>query len=185
MSVFFDILKPIVALFCVLLTFSLPVRAEEGLDDLFTLLAQPDLQNWEVVEEKIWLEWSRSGSASMDLLLQRGNQALDAEEYGTAIEHLTALTDHAPDFAEGWNARARAYYQVGLYGPAMADIYTALSLNPRHFAALTGLAVMLEDLGKPSEALAVFRQVTAIHPHRPDVITAIERLESQVDGQDI
>ena len=45
--------------------------------------------------------WARSGSASVDLLLKRGRDALQAKKPKVAIEHLTALTDHAPDFAEG------------------------------------------------------------------------------------
>ena len=58
---------------------------------------------------------------------------------GVAIEHFTALIDHAPDFAEGWNARATAYYQTGDFGPSIADIGQVLTLNPRHFGALVGL----------------------------------------------
>ena len=38
----------------------------------------------------------------MDLLLERGRKAMSEGDTNTAIEHLTALTDHAPNFAEGW-----------------------------------------------------------------------------------
>ena len=33
-------------------------------------------------------------------------EALGAEDYDTAMQYFSALTDHAPDFAEGWNGRA-------------------------------------------------------------------------------
>jgi len=165
--------------------FSGPLRAQESLDDLFALLAQPDLPNWEMVEEKIWQEWSRSGSASMDLLLQRGKDALESGDYGAAIEHFTALTDHAPEFAEGWNGLASAYFQIGQYGPALEYLRTALALNPRHFGAMTGLAVILEEIGEPEQALEILQRIRAIHPQRPDVIAAIARLEARVGGQDI
>ena len=56
-----------------------------------------------------------------------------------AIEHLTALTDHAPDFAEGWHARATAYFRAVLLGPAMDDLQRALVLNPDNFDAVFGL----------------------------------------------
>jgi tetratricopeptide (TPR) repeat protein len=53
--------------------------------------------------------------------------------YEAAYDHLTALTDHAPDFAEGWNARATLLFQMGAYGPSIADIQRVLALEPRHF----------------------------------------------------
>ena len=81
---------------------------QQDLDALFAELADPDAGDWQRAEQDIWREWSKSGSPAMDLLLQRGRDALQAGEVGAAIEHLTALTDHAPDFAEGWNARATA-----------------------------------------------------------------------------
>ena len=66
-----------------------------------------------------------------------------------AIEHFTALVDHAPEFAEGYNARATAYFQNGQYGPSLEDIRQTLMLNPRHFGAMSGLALILEELGRP------------------------------------
>ena len=84
----------------------------------------------------------------MDLLLQRGQEAMEAGDLDAAIEHFTALTDHAPDFAEGWNARATAFFQDERYGPALADIERTLALNPDHFGALMGLAMILEQLDR-------------------------------------
>ena len=163
--------------------FSMPLAAQEAdLDDLYAQLADPDLKSWEQVERQIWSEWSQSGSPAMDLLLDRGRTAMEAGDWGKAIEHLTALTDHAPDFAEGWNARATAYYHLGRYGPAMSDIQRTLALDPRHFGAISGLALILEDLGYAEDALKAYREVQAIHPHRPNLEETIERLEKEVDG---
>ena len=53
----------------------------------------------------------------------------------------------APEFAEGWNARATAYYRAGLFGPSIYDIQMTLSLNPDHFGALIGLGLILEEIG--------------------------------------
>ena len=84
---------------------------QEGIDDLLALLATPELDNWQEVEEKIRIEWSRSGSASMDQLLARAQTALEAGDTAAAIEHATALVDHAPGFAEGWNILGASYFQ--------------------------------------------------------------------------
>ncbi|WP_212523956.1 tetratricopeptide repeat protein [Actibacterium sp. MT2.3-13A] len=173
-----------VAAFAVTYTFSLPAPAAESgrLDDLFAQLAQDGLANWRVVEQEIWMEWSKSGSSAMDLLLQRGREAMEADDLDAAVEHLTALTDHAPDFAEGFNARATAYYRQGLFGPAMQDIARALTLNPRHFGALIGLGTIFEEMGQPGRALEAYRAARAIHPNEPDLKGAIERLEKELSG---
>lgn len=152
----------------------------EKLTELFDELRQPDLPNWQVVETQIWEEWSRSGSPAMDLLLARGREALEQDRLDAAIEHLSALTDHAPDFAEGWNARATAFYQAEEFGLSLADIERTLSLNPRHFGALGGLAQILEILEQPRAALSAYRAAYTIHPHRPNVEEAIERLEREL-----
>jgi tetratricopeptide (TPR) repeat protein len=152
------------------------------LDVLFAQLARPDITAWEPIEEEIWALWAQSGSAAMDLLLQRGHKAMEAGDVELAIAHFTALTDHAPDFAEGWNARATAFFGAGLYGPALADIRRTLALNPRHFAALSGLGLILEETGDEATALAAYRAALSIHPHRPNLIEAVRRLERKVSG---
>ena len=113
----------------------------------------------------------------LNLLLERGNAALEAGDSEAAIEHFTALIDHAPDFAAAWNGRATAYFSAGLYGPAMADIAHVLRLEPRHFGALTGLGVILEEAGKREQALAAYRMVLEINPNREDVLEAVAALE--------
>ncbi len=118
----------------------------------------------------------------MDLLLERGRDAMAAGALDEAIEHLTALTDHAPEFAEGWNARATAYFQAGLFGPSVDDIQRTLALNPRHFGALSGLGMILEQLDYPERALEAYREVQAIHPHSRGIEDKILRLEEKVGG---
>lgn len=158
---------------------------EARLDELFSSLAEADETSWEQIEAKIWNEWSESGSPAMDLLLERGREALSEEDNREAIEHLTALVENAPEFAEGWNARATAYYSAGLVGPAMADIARTLELEPRHFGALSGLALILEETGHEQQALDAYRAALAIHPHKPNLKRAVERLEFALEGKAI
>ena len=157
--------------------------AAQTAEELLADLANPELERWQRVERQLISEWSKSGSPAMDLLLQRGREALTAGELEAAIEHLTALTDHAPEFAEGWNARAAANFQAGRYGPAMADLARTLELNPQHFGAMTGMGMILEEIGRTPQALEVFRAARAIHPHQPVIRRAVERLEARVSGR--
>ncbi|MEH6775691.1 MAG: tetratricopeptide repeat protein [Cereibacter changlensis] len=155
------------------------------LDDLFTRLQTAEGREASRIEREIWAEWSKSGSASADLLLQRGRDAMEAGDGRTAVEHFTALVDHAPDFAEGWNARATAYFSLGQYGPSITDIARVLTLNPRHFGAMAGLGAMMEELDRPEKALEAYRAALAIHPHLDGVEQAVERLEAKAAGQEL
>lgn len=169
-----------------LLATAAPALADEArLDELFAALKTADASNWEAIEDGIWAEWSDSGSPAMNLLLERGRGAMAADAPEAAVEHLTALTENAPDFAEGWNARATAFFQLGLYGPALADIARALTLEPRHFGALSGLAVIFEETGGLERAAGAYRAALAIHPQRPDLREALERLEAELQGKSI
>jgi tetratricopeptide (TPR) repeat protein len=174
-----------------LLALSVPAEAqsvnavqerETELDVLFAELLDPETVNYQKVEDQIYFLWAQSGSPSADLLLERGQEAIEAQDYDLAIEHLTALTDHAPEFAEGWNARATAFYLAEEYGLALEDIKHTLALNPRHFGALSGLGVILEELGDEENALKAFRHVQALHPHIDTVNDAIERLTTATQG---
>ncbi|MFV0512415.1 MAG: tetratricopeptide repeat protein [Jhaorihella sp.] len=134
------------------------------------------------LERQLQALWRRSGSASMDLLAKRGREALESGETRAAIEHLTALTDHAPDFAEGWYLRASAYFEAGLVGPALADLGRALTLNPNNYEAIFGLGSILESLDDIERARAAYARALAIHPHNEDAARALERLEPRMKG---
>ncbi|MEL6169336.1 MAG: hypothetical protein AAFR35_11635 [Pseudomonadota bacterium] len=177
-------LKTALAAVAIALTTSTPVLAQNyDLDPLFDALRTAEGPAAEEIEARIWAEWSKSGSSAMDLLLERGRDALNAGNTNLAIEHFTALIDHAPDFAEAYNARATAYFQADLYGPSIEDIRQTLVRNPRHFGALSGLAAILEELGYDETALEASRAVEAIHPNRAGLREAIERLEQAVEGE--
>lgn len=135
------------------------------------------------IEREIRLEWSKSGSPAMDLLLKRGNDALEVGDVEKAIDHFTALTDHAPDFAEGWHGLAQAYYRRELYGIAMDALQRVLAINPDHFGAMRGVAAVLEQVGRPDEAYEVYSRVHDMHPTDEDVNGALDRLKSQVTGR--
>jgi len=164
-------------LFALFVLLAAPAMADEArLAALFDRLATADEASWQGIEDQIWAEWSQSGSPAMDLLLERGRAALIAGEPLRAVDHLTALIENAPDFAEAWNARATAWFDAGELGLAMADIARALALEPRHFGAIAGLGVILEETGDAAGALAAYRAALALNPMRPDLRDAVDRL---------
>ncbi len=178
-----SILKRIFAAFAAGWLFSTSALADDAeLEALFEGLQTADPLAAAQIESRILALWSQSGSASMDLLMDRGRQALESGDIALAIEHFSALIDHAPEFAEGYNARATAYFQAGQFGLSLEDIRRTLELNPRHFGAMTGLALILEDIGRPEDALEAWRQVGALHPNAEGLKESLARLERQVEG---
>ena len=190
MSILNKARNPTVTALIAVVMFSLPfggaLAADDArLDELFATLQEADEREAQKIASEIELEFSKSGSATMDLLLKRGRDAFEAGNTKAAIEHLTALTDHAPDFAEGFYYRALAYLQVEMIGPSFADIEQTLTLNPRHFGAIELLGFLLEDMNRPNMAQEAYERVLAIHPHHKDVTAALERLAPQISGQDL
>jgi Tfp pilus assembly protein PilF len=160
-----------------------PAADEDRLDRLHAELREAAPEDARRLAKEIRLEWSKSGSPAMDLLLERGSEALEAGDTRLAIEHLTALTDHAPGFAEGWHRRATAFAKAEMFGQAAADLARALTLRPRHFGALASLGALLARVEKPGPALAAFRHALEIHPHHAEVRKAVERLDGQAGGE--
>ena len=179
--------KSTVAAIAVIVTLCLPVNAQNAdLTDETVLLEQlavADEVTARRLERQLQAIWRKTGSASMDLLLKRGRDALEVDDIVAAIEHLTALTDHAPDFAEGYSLRARAYFAADLLGPAMLDLETALALNPNNYNAILGLAAILETFGDQKRAFEAYTRVQAIHPHHEAATEALERLRPRVMGK--
>lgn len=175
-------LKHIVAAVGAAVLLCSPAFAQDRSAELLESLRTSTPEQARASERDILREWSRSGSAAMDLLLKRGRDAMAVGEFDVAIDHFTALTDHAPEFAEGFHARATAYYRAELYGPALDDLETALALNPDNFNAIFGLGVLFEELGNPRRAADLFRRVLALNPHHENAEKALEQLKSEGIG---
>jgi len=177
-------IKHIVAALFVAVGISLPAYAQESrLDDLYQQLLDADEQDYARIERQIVTEWERSGSPAMDLLLRRGKEALEEGQPDVAAEHFTALVDHAPEFCEGYYGRASAYYLLGMTGPALDDIQQTLRLNPRHFEAMRGLAMIMLELERDEDARTLYELILTINPHAIEAQEALSVLEMQLEGQ--
>lgn len=163
-----------------------PLAVAEDQSDRSTQLLQQlhdaDPVDAAKIVRELDLVWARSGSASMDLLLTRGQDALEAGEVEDAIGHFSALIDHAPDFAEAYHRRATAFYRQEEFGLALSDLGQVLTLNPDHFEAAYGLGVILETLKNTDGAFGAYEQVLSIHPTHERALEAVERLRTEVTG---
>ncbi|MEX2518013.1 MAG: hypothetical protein WD969_01625 [Paracoccaceae bacterium] len=157
---------------------------EERLSRLFAALAATrDEKEADRIAGEIRDIWAKSGSDSMDFLLERARRATAEKRYDRARAHVAALNRLAPDFAEGWNAAATLAYLQEDLGRAAADIERALALEPRHFSAISGLAMILEKVERKRAALAAWREVERLYPTLDRAKEAVERLSPEADGR--
>jgi tetratricopeptide (TPR) repeat protein len=169
-----------------LISIPLPGLAQGALSDLLAQLraaqSESDAQR---LENQIVGQWSKSGSQAMDLLLGRGRDALARKDPNAALEHFRALTDHAPDFAEGWFGLGLGFSQQDQLGPALDAFGRTLALNPDHFQALHGVATIHEKIGNLELAYQAYEQVLEMRPHDSVVTGALARLETKVRGRSL
>lgn len=162
-----------------------PATRAQKLDALFAQLATPDLAESAKVEADIQRLWGQSGSPAMDLLLRRAQEAIAAEDLNAALDHLNAAIDHDPDFAEAWNTRASVFYQMNEYALAVNDIEHALALEPRHYGAMEGLAMIFSETQHPDLALRVVEIARKVNPNRESLKEAEEGLQRELGASDI
>ena len=116
------------------------------------------------VEAKIWAIWLEADDPAIDKLLSEGSDAMNAEDYQTAMNRFNAIIAKKPDFAEGWNKRATLYYLMGDYQHSLADIDKTLELEPRHIGALSGLGLVNMQMDRDEAAADAFQRVLDIDP---------------------
>ena len=157
-----------------------------GLDFLFgALKAAPDEASAKHVEARIWALWMQTPSDTAALLMLRAKAAMDAQQTEVALKLLDAVVKLRPDYIEAWNRRATLYYLRNDYAHSLQDIEQVLVREPRHFGALAGLGMIMQDLGDEKRALDAFRKALAINPHLKKVPELVRTLTEKVEGRDI
>src|SRR3954466_4341992 len=117
-----------------------------GLDFLFgALKAAPDEASAKHVEARIWALWLQTPSDTAALLMLRAKAAMDAQQVDVALKLLDSVVKLRPDYIEAWNRRATIYYLKNDYTHSLQDIREVLVREPRHFGALAGLGMIMQD----------------------------------------
>jgi tetratricopeptide (TPR) repeat protein len=157
-----------------------------SLDTLFSALKiAPDAASAKAIEDRIWAKWVVSGSDTCTLLMSRARAAIDDKDYDLAIKLLDAVVTLKPNYIEAWNRRATVYYLKNDYAHALADIREVLTREPRHFGALSGLGMILQELGDDKDALEAYRKALAVDPHLEHIPDVVKTLTEKVEGRDI
>ena len=115
----------------------------------------------------------------------RVKTAMDKKDFDLAIKLLNAIVDFRSDYVEAWNRRATVYYTKKDFGNSLADINQVLAREPRHFGALSGLGIIMQELGDDKHALEAFRRALAVHPRLERIPDLVKKLTETVEGRAI
>jgi tetratricopeptide (TPR) repeat protein len=163
-----------------------PQDRDSLLAELYTHLGKAhDATEAAPITEAIEALWQQSGSDTIGVLMSRSAKAIDDNKNDLALQFLDAVTELAPDYAEGWNRRAYVQFLQNNYEGAVGDLRRALALDPNHFKALEGLARILRETGQKKSALQAYREILKINPNQEGAKDAIDELAVEVEGQGI
>jgi tetratricopeptide (TPR) repeat protein len=152
---------------------------------LGALKVAPDEESAKAVEARIWALWTATPSDTAALLMTRARAAMEAKNYPIALKLLDAIVKLRPDYVEGWNRRATLYYLQNDDEHSMEDSRQVLIREPRHFGALAGLGMILQETGDDRRALDAFRTALEINPHLEKIPEMVKALSEKVEGRDI
>jgi tetratricopeptide (TPR) repeat protein len=117
--------------------------------------------------------------------MARVRVAVEAKDLDLALKLLNALIKIRPDYVEAWNRRATIYFMKNDYGKSLADIREVLKREPRHFGALSGLGLILQEVGDDRHALEVYRRALSVYPRLERIPGVVKTLQEKVEGRDI
>ncbi|MBC7281749.1 hypothetical protein [Hoeflea sp.] len=153
------------------------------LDKLFSdLKRERNDQQAKRISERIWAEWRDSGSATVNLLMQWADKAVTDNKNGLALDLLDQVIVLKPDYVEGWNRRATLHFMMGNHGKSMVDINRVLTLEPRHFGAIAGMAAILSASGNDELELRAWEQMLEIYPANRQAQEKVGELADKLAG---
>lgn len=156
----------------------------EALNELFDeLQRQAKPGQAKRTSQLIWQRWTASGSDTIDLLMDRVSTAMQDKNHQVALDLMDQIISLAPDYSEVWNRRATLFYTMNQYGRSISDIEQTLKLEPRHFGALSGLAVILQRLGNDEKALETWYRVLEVYPANEQAQESVIKLEDKLAGR--
>ena len=141
-----------------------PLAADEA-DPLFDALAEAETEaEADGIARRIWQVWLTAPDPAAQELLNAAMIRRQARDFLGALQVLDRLVVAFPDYAEGWNQRATLHFMRGDFDASLADVAEVLAREPRHFGALSGMAMILYRQGNRPVAERALRKALEIHP---------------------
>jgi tetratricopeptide (TPR) repeat protein len=175
------------------LLFVTNINAEERegeLNNLFKQLKNSQATQAIEVENKIWKIWvthptnDRKGFRLTELLDQ-GSLLIDRRQLKKAYEIFSQIIVADPEWSEAWNKRATTLYLMKQYQSSLDDINRTLTLEPRHFGALTGQGLNYIELKQYEKAIESYKAAQKIYPVIDAAKKMIPQLQELINDQTI
>lgn len=156
-------------------------QADERLDVLFDRLKTTDSEvEAAALTRQIWVIWGHSASDVVNAFMAKGAEAMSRRNYETALAAFNKVVETEPNFAEGWNKRATVHYLMGDYAASVQDVERTLTLEPRHFGALSGLGLIYLAVGDDLAALKAFEAALKVNPYLPGARAHVDQLRRRL-----
>ncbi len=171
----------LINIFIIIIFFFQVAKADQKnpkLDELFEQLKISNNQNkYDIIINEIWSIWLESDDNEINKDFNIALSLMNKFRYKQSILFFSRTIEKNPSFAEAWNKRATAYYLIGDYENSINDINQTLILEPRHFGAMNGLALILFNLEKYSEAITIYQEILKILPYSIETRNKIIRIK--------
>ena len=159
-------------------------QTNPALNDLFRALQVTTSAKAKDIESKIWSLWVvHDSNPDATGMMRLGMQMMQANQLTEAGRVFSRLIDIEPDFAEAWNKRATIRYMLGNHDGSKADIVEVLEREPRHFGALSGLAMIHMQNGNLKGALNAYEAALQVNPFMINAQHMIDALKRKLQGQ--
>jgi tetratricopeptide (TPR) repeat protein len=152
----------------------LPARAAERAELMEAVRIAPDYMTSRSAANKLWLFWSTAPDEKAQGLLDRGMSKRGSYDFDGAKAAFDELVAYCPDYAEGYNQRAFISFLREDFAAALMDLEKTVELAPDHIAALAGMALTLQRLGRVKASQKVLRDALALNPWLPERNLLIE-----------
>ena len=186
-------IRKIFFLIALSLLFVSNVNAEEReseLNNLFKQLKNSETTKAIEIENKIWKIWSTHPSKDrkgyrLTELLDQGSLLIDRRQLKKAYEIFTQIIAADPKWSEAWNKRATALYLMERYQSSLDDINITLTLEPRHFGALSGQALNYIELKQYEKAIESYKAAQKIYPVIDAAKKMIPKIQELINDQTV
>ena len=171
----------------VLILLSSTASASSQTQDLLDKLARaPSAEAAKKIVINIQEAWINSHKdLSEKQLMSQALSSMDNGNLTKAERELTELIQKNPDFVEAWNKRATVRFFNGDLAGSETDVFEELSREPRHFGAISGLAMINVHVGALEEAVKAYEMLLDIHPHARDAKRYLPHLKKKIGQHDL
>ncbi|MBM3999887.1 MAG: tetratricopeptide repeat protein [Planctomycetes bacterium] len=136
-----------------------------------------------IAENAIRDIWKRDGADEHQKRLEVVVRWNGCGQFDAAADAARVLIEECPWYAEAWNQRAIALFQMAQFDASADDCQQTLELNPYHFPAAIGMGQCYLELDDLVSALECFRRGLKLNPNLESVRAQIHYLQRSLEGR--